>query len=178
MNIYRKFLECSPEHDMFKAKGASISYPYYEFLKDKAEKYYELKAQQQEIQYDEEVVIKTAEELFGKGVITGVFSVHNGTHTYCNLNLGKTYLMSECEKSWFDNIPEILIKSRRKIADPSTFPVDAHIQVKVDGIWLNRHFAKYKHNKVHYWGNGRTSKTTPVGVTDVASEWRLPEEGE
>ena len=176
MNIYDKFLEKVGKIDH--SKEDIIPRQYYNFLEGIAHKYYELKAQQQEIQYDEEVVIKTAEELFGKGVITGVFSVHNGTHTYCNLNLGKTYLMSECKKSWFENIPEILVKSRRKIADPSTFPVDAHIQVKVDGIWLNRHFAKYEHNEVRYWGNGRTSKTTPVGITDVASEWRLPEEGE
>lgn len=178
MNIYDKFLE---EFDGKKigAKSIVISKGYHLFLKEKTRKYYELiEKQQPKIQYDEEVTLKTAEELFGKGVITGVFGVHNGIHTYCNLNLGKTYLMSECEKGWFDNIPKILIKSRRKIADPSNLPVDTLIQVKIDGIWLNRHFAKYEHNKVLYWGNGRTSKTTPVCVTKIASEWRLPEEGE
>jgi hypothetical protein len=182
MNIQELFERYKEEHSISTKNGNTVNVyeSYFDFLREKAIKYYELIEQQKQpkIQYDEEVVLKTAEELFGKGVITGVFSVHNGTHTYCNLNLGKTYLMSGCEKSWFENIPEILIKSRRKIADPSTFPVDAHIQVKVDGIWINRHFAKYEHNKVRYWGNGRTSKTTPVGITDVASEWRLPEEGE
>jgi hypothetical protein len=177
MNIYEKFLECSPEYKgMGEAKGITIRLPYYDFLKGIAHKYYELKAQQQEIQYDEEVVIKTAEELFGKGVITGVFSVHNGTHTYCNLNLGKTYLMSECEKSWFENIPEILIKSRRKIADPSTFPVDTLIEVKPSITWNNRHFAKYENGKVYFWVNGGTSKTRKCA--EIAPEWRLPEEGE
>ena len=177
MNIYEKFLEESPEYkSVGKAKETTISWPYYNFLKGIAHKYYELKAQQQEIQYDEEVVIKTAEELFGKGVITGVFSIHNGTHTYCNLNLGKTYLMSGCEKSWFENIPEILIKSRRKIADPSTLPVDTLIQVKIAGMWKDRHFARFEKGEVYFWAIGRTSKTTKNA--EIASEWRLPEGGE
>ena len=72
MNIYEKFLEESPEYKgMGEPQDTVIIRPYYNFLKGIAHKYYELKAQQQEIQYDEEVVIKTAEELFGKGVITG-----------------------------------------------------------------------------------------------------------
>jgi hypothetical protein len=175
MNIYDKFLECSPEYKgMGEAKETTISWPYYNFLKGIAHKYYELKAQQQEIQYDEEVVVKTAEELFGKVAEVKFYIIENDQH-YSDFHLGKSFLRST-DKGWFDNIPKILIKSRRKIADPSTFPVDTLIQVKIDGIWLNRHFAKYEHNKVLYWGNGHTSKTTPVGVTDVASEWSLPEE--
>jgi len=173
MNIYGKFLEKVGKIDH--SKEEIIPRQYYDFLCDKTKEYYKLIEQQKPIiQYDKEVVLKTAEELFGTGVITGVFSVHNGTRTYCNLNLGKTYLMSECKKSWFENIPEILIKSRRKITDPSTFPVDAHIQVKVCGIWLNRHFAKYENGKVYFWVIGGTSKTTKY--TEIASEWRLPEE--
>jgi len=176
MNIYGKFLEKVGKIDH--SKEEIIPRQYYDFLCDKTKEYYKLIEQQkQEIQYDEEVVIKTAEELFGKGVITGVFSVHNGTHTYCNLNLGKTYLMSECEKSWFENIPEILVKSRRNIADPSTFPVDMHIQVKLADDWFDRHFAKYEKGEVFYWVNGKSSKTT-ITQSEIAPEWRLPEEGE
>jgi|LSQX01.2.fsa_nt_gb hypothetical protein len=175
MNIYGKFLEKVGKIDH--SKEEIIPRQYYDFLCDKTKEYYKLIEQQKPIiQHDEEVVIKTTEEFFGKGVITGVFSVRNGTHTYCNLNLGKTYLMSECEKGWFDNIPKILIKSRRKIADPSTFPVDAHIQVKVDGMWKDRHFARFENGEVYFWLNGRTSKTTIYA--EIASEWSLPEEGE
>ena len=175
MNIYGKFLEKVGKIDH--SKEEIIPRQYNDFLCDKTKEYYKLIEQQKPIiQYDKEVVLKTAEELFGTGVITGVFSVHNGTHTYCNLNLGKTYLMSECEKSWFENIPEILIKSRRKIADPSTFPVDAHIQVKIKNKWENRHFARFENGEVDVWVKGRTSKTTRF--CEIATTWRLPEEGE
>lgn len=177
MNIYEKFLEKVGKIDL--SKEEIIPRQYYDFLCVKTKEYYKLIEQQKPIiQHDEEVTLKTVEELFGKGVRVETINIYQNDQYYCKEYLGQTYLRSESGKGWFNNIPNILIKSRRKIADPSTLPVDAHIQVKVDGIWLNRHFAKYEHNKVHYWGNGRTSKTTPVGVTDVASEWRLPEGGE
>jgi len=175
MNIYEKFLEESPEYKgVGKAKETTISWPYYNFLKGIAHKYYELKAQQQEIQYDKEVVLKTAEELFGK--VAGVtFYIFENNQHYSDFHLGKSFLRST-DKGWFDNIPKILIKSRRKIADPSTLPVDTLIDVKLSITWNNRHFAKYENGKVYFWVNGGTSKTTKY--TEIASEWRLPEEGE
>jgi len=173
MNIYDKFLE---EFDGKKigAKSIVMSNAFPLFLKEKTRKYYELTALQQEVQYDEEVVIKTAEELFGKVAEVTFYIIENDQH-YSDFHLGKSFLRST-DKGWFDNIPKILIKSRRKIADPSTFPVDAHIQVKIAGMWRNRHFAKYESGRLFYWKNGCTSKTTTDSI--VASEWRLPEEGE
>ena len=178
MNIYDKFLECSPEYKgMGEPQDTVIIRPYYNFLKGIAQKYYELKDQQKpEIKYDEEVALKSAEELFGGGVEVGSIHIYKNDQYYFKENLGQTYLMSGCEKSWFENIPEILIKSRRKIADPSTFPVDTLIEVKLSITWNNRHFAKYENSKVYFWVNGGTSKTTKYA--EIASEWRLPEEGE
>lgn len=176
MNIYEKFLEESPEYKgMGKANETAISWQYYNFLEGIAHKYYELKAQQQEIQYDEEVTLKTVEDLFGKGVRVELINIYQNDQRYSDFHLGKSFLRST-DKVWFDNIPKNLIKSRRKIADPSTFPVDTHIQVKVDGFWINRHFARFEKGEVYFWAVGRTSKTTKN--TEIASEWRLPEEGE
>lgn len=173
MNIYDKFLE-EFEGKKIGAKSIVMSNAFPLFLKEKTRKYYELKAQQQEVQYDEEVVIKTAEELFGKVAEVTFYIIENDQH-YSDFHLGKSFLRST-DNGWFDNMPKILIKSRRKIADPSTFPVDTHIQVMIAGRWEDRHFAKNENGEVYFWLNGRTSKTT--NNAEIASKWRLPEEGE
>ena len=175
MNIYDKFLEEVGKID--RSKEEIIPRQYYDFLCDKTKEYYKLIEQQKPIiQHDEEVTLKTAEELFGKGVRVVAINIYQNDQYYCKEYLGQTYLRSESSKVWFDNIPKILIKSRRKITDPSTLPVDTLIEVKLSITWNNRHFAKYENGKVYFWVNGGTSKTTKYA--EIASEWRLPEEGE
>lgn len=46
--------------------------------------------------------------------------------------------------------------------DWTKVPVDTKIWVKNshDPIWIPRHFAEYKHGKVHAWLQGKTSFTT------------------
>ncbi len=55
-----------------------------------------------------------------------------------------------------------LPEDEKQEIDWSKVPVDTKIWVKNshDPIWIPRHFAEYKHGKVHAWLQGKTSFTT------------------
>ena len=45
------------------------------------------------------------------------------------------------------------------IIDWSKIPVDAPIMVKINGQYINRHFASYNDNRVYFYKDGKTSWT-------------------
>lgn len=45
------------------------------------------------------------------------------------------------------------------IIDWSKIPVDAPIMVKINGMYIHRHFASYQDNRVYFYKDGKTSWT-------------------
>lgn len=78
-----------------------------------------------------------------------------------NCTFNSTYL-NGCAKEKFKWADEEYIEPKEKEVDWTNVPVDTPILVRdsIKSDWIKRHFAKYEHNFVYAWCDGKTSYTT------------------
>ena len=71
----------------------------------------------------------------------------------CGVNLIADLLPDFNEPNYLD------IGKYLGIIDWSKIPVDEPIMVKINGQYINRHFASYQDNRVYFYSDGKTSWT-------------------
>lgn len=101
--------------------------------------------------------------IFHSGVLGGYLAVKQppkikNNHTYVDGSFERIDILSDLIPDF--NEPNYLdIGKYLGIFDWSKIPVDTPIMVKVNGRYINRHFAGYQDNRVFFYRDGKTSWT-------------------